>query len=300
MSASDPPSGRPVRPSRRSRVLRVALEGAATLLVAAAVVGHWMNSASATGVLLRVAEDQVSVVVDAWSDEVEVDDAPGYRVLTPWMQDAYCISKTPIEYVLAGNQWVHHNHAPRLAVRSADGSNFWFEEVRIQYAARPERAADVVRDAGGDFAWHHGTMDAYARAVLRETFGAYTAEEIVLQEYLRDATVRAASRRRSSASTFATARDAECRLEPLSTHTKRYATRPRDARATPHRRTTRTSFVTAPRSRRVVTTSPRASSPARRRSTSPTVENYTPARSRSPCDTRAGCDSSAAPSTRTA
>ncbi|MEM9799969.1 MAG: SPFH domain-containing protein [Planctomycetota bacterium] len=153
-----------------------------------------MNSTSNTGTLLTVGADHVSVVIGAFDDSVDVDDAPGMRALTPWLQDAYLVAKSPIEYAMTGNAWKNNNRVPRLAVRSADGSNFWFEDVRIQYAADPDRADEVLRDTGGDFAWHHGTMDAYARAVLRDAFGRYTAEEIVLQENQRDATARAKER----------------------------------------------------------------------------------------------------------
>lgn len=194
MSSSDPSSAIP--PSRKpvQRIARLALEGGAVAAIAAGITVHWMNSSSPTGALLRVDDHQVSVVYDAWSDGVEVDDAPGYRVVKPWLEDSYCISKSPIEYAMRGNEWVNHNLTPRLAVRSSDGSNFWFEEIRIQYAARAERAPDILRDVGGDAAWHHGTMDAYARAALRDAFGRYTIEEIVLQDTLREATAAARAR----------------------------------------------------------------------------------------------------------
>jgi len=196
MSPTQPPSGSSpeVHPRRSRRILRTSFEGVAAVALAAVATAWWMNETSTTGVLFHVDENHVSVLYDAWSDGVTVDDAPGYRILKPWLQDAYAISKSPVEYVMGGNRWEHFNHAPRLAVRAADGSNFWFEEVRIQYAVLPDRSADVLRDVGGEFAWHHGTMDAYARAVLRQAFGKYTAEEIVLQENLRDGTLAAKER----------------------------------------------------------------------------------------------------------
>ncbi|MEM1448618.1 MAG: SPFH domain-containing protein [Planctomycetota bacterium] len=202
MSVPDPPvPAAPVSgpfpegpPSGRRRAARSALEAIAGLGAATLVVLWWINDSSTTGVLHQIDDNSISVIHEAWSDGVEVDDSPGYRVLRPWSQDPYTISKTPIEYTMRGNRWENANLTPRLAVRAADGSNFWFEEVRIQYAVLPERADVVLSDSGGDFAWHHGIMDAYARAVLRDALGRYTVEQIVLQENLRDGT-RAAKER---------------------------------------------------------------------------------------------------------
>lgn len=199
MSVPDAPDRAPrptpvASPRSRRRAAHIVLEVLAGLAVGAVVVALWINDSSTTGALFQVDDHSVSVIHDAWSDGVEVDDAPGYRVVRPWSQDPYKVSKTPIEYTMRGNEWVHANRTPRLAVRAADGSNFWFEEIRIQYALVPDRADVVVRDAGGDFAWHNRTMDAYARSVLRDAFGRYTVEEIGLQENLRDGT-RAAKER---------------------------------------------------------------------------------------------------------
>ena len=169
-------------------------EASAILCVAALGVLYAMSRASSTGFLVSVEDHHVALLVDNRSGDVRVDDTPGFHVLAPWLQDAYRLDKSAIEYVMEGEQRVNDNLVPRLEVRAADGAPYWFENVRIQYAIRPEAAWQVVRDAGADYAWHYGTLDAFARGILAEELGRHTAEEIVRAEVLRDATLRAKTR----------------------------------------------------------------------------------------------------------
>lgn len=170
------------------------LEGTLGLCIAGGLVAYALNSASSTGALLEVQDNHAAAIVSARTGDVTTTDTPGYKVLKPFFEDAYRVVKSPVEYVMKDNLWENHNKVPRLAVRAADGSNVWFNEVRIQYAVDPERAWDVMRDSGGEYTWHNQTMDAYARAVLRDAFGRYNAEEIVRQENLREAKTAAKAR----------------------------------------------------------------------------------------------------------
>ncbi len=182
-------------PARAIR--RIALR----LLEVVAIVGltalgvlYVMKNASSTGFLVEVADHQVALLVDNRDGSVRVDDTPGYHALIPWVQDAYRLDKSPIEYLMKGEQWANYNQVPKLTVRAKDGSSFWFDSVKVQYAIRPEDAWKVTRDAGAEYGWHMGTMDAFARSILRDEFGRHTAEEVVRAEVLRDATLRAKAR----------------------------------------------------------------------------------------------------------
>jgi len=44
----------------------------------------------------------------------------------------YAFDHTTQEYVMAGDDYAGDNLAPRLTVRANDGSNFCFEELKIQ------------------------------------------------------------------------------------------------------------------------------------------------------------------------
>lgn len=199
---SEPPSGsnaskdqNPARQRRRAlRLTPSLLEWALGLGIAAAVIAYWLNSTSSTGTVLKVDDHTVAAIVHAFDETVTLDDTPGYRVIRPFLEDGYSVVKSPAEYRMTGNELVDHNLVPRLGVRAADGSNVWFEDVRIQYGVRPDRVWDVLRTSGGDYAWRHGVLDAYARGCLRDALGLYTAEEIVRQENLRAARLDATRR----------------------------------------------------------------------------------------------------------
>lgn len=180
--------------SRKRRLFARTLELTAILALAALGVVYAMARASSTGFLVEIQDSQVALLVDNRTGEVRTDDTPGFQALLPWLQDAYRLDKSPVEYTMSGDTWVNYNYVPKLSVRASDGSTFWFETVKVQYAIRPEDAWKVTRDAGAEYGWHHGPMDAFARSVLRNEFGRHTAEEITRAEVLRDATLRAKAR----------------------------------------------------------------------------------------------------------
>lgn len=164
------------------------------LLAAVGLVFYWLNESSGTGTVLETQDHEVTAIVDAFSGAVQVDDTPGFRLLRPFLDDAYSVVKSPVEYAMTGNEWKNHNLVPRLSVRAADGSTVWFGDVRIQYGVRSDRAWDVMQDLGGDYAWRHGLIDAYVRSTMRDAFGRFTAEEVVRQDNLRAARIEAKAR----------------------------------------------------------------------------------------------------------
>ena len=167
-----------------------------TAIVGLAGIGvlYVMSRSSETGFLMHIADHEAALLIDNRTGEVRATDTPGYQVLIPWIQDGYWLDKSPIEYRMEGDAWANHNQVPRLVVRASDGAKFSFDTVQIQYAIRPESAYEVTRLAGAGYGWHHGPMDAYARAILADEFGRHTAEEIARAEVLRDATLRAKER----------------------------------------------------------------------------------------------------------
>lgn len=179
---------------RLRRLIARAAELIAILALAVLGVVYAMARASSTGFFVDVEDHQAALFVDNRTGEVRVDDTPGYHALLPWLQDAYWLDKSPVEYTMTGDAWVNDNLVPKLVVRASDGATFWFDTVKVQYAIRPEDAWKVIRDAGAEYSWHHGPMDAFARSVLRDEFGRHTAEEITRAEVLRDATLRAKAR----------------------------------------------------------------------------------------------------------
>jgi len=93
----------------------------------------------------------------------------------PFLMDIYKFDGTTQEYVMAGRGYRGANVAPSLTVRANDGSNFWFDELKIQYELIPGAATTLLRDSGLGNNYKEEWIKAYARSILRDEFGLYSS-----------------------------------------------------------------------------------------------------------------------------
>jgi hypothetical protein len=182
------------RPPRKRRWRRRAVEATLGLLLAPIAVWLVVRATSGNQGLALVLDDEVAVHVDYVRGTRTIVSTPGYRPYVPWAQEVFRFDKSPNAFVMKGNVGVDHNHVPRLLVRANDGSSFWFDELTLQYAVMPDRAALVLEDSGPADAYKQQLVRAHARAILRDEFGRYSAEEVVTPGNLRDATQRSLDR----------------------------------------------------------------------------------------------------------
>ncbi|MCK6448851.1 MAG: hypothetical protein L6Q99_20850 [Planctomycetes bacterium] len=156
----------------------------------------WLGLAHLAGEhgLARVEDGQVAVLVDHVRGESETSGAPGLRPFVPWFQQVFTLDKQPREFRFEGNEKGTLDRWPRLVVRAHDGSSFWFDAFTLQYALIPSAAELVLADSGPRDAYKERLVNAFARAVLRDEFGWFSAEEIVRPENLRAATNEARRR----------------------------------------------------------------------------------------------------------
>lgn len=170
------------------------LELLLTLLLTPLLVLAGLAWASGDAGIARVGDDQVAVVFDHWSGRARAVTTPGRRVFVPWLQQVVLLDKSPIEYRFGGNDKGADNRYPRLLVRANDGSSFWFDAFSLSYAILPAEAARVLFDAGPGEAYKKDLVNAFARSVLRDEFGRFSAEEVVRPENLQLARTRARDR----------------------------------------------------------------------------------------------------------
>jgi len=155
---------------------------AACLAVVGTYLGlRWMGE---DGGVARVADDEIAIILDHLSGDRRVVVEPGHHLFAPFFQEVQRFDKSPNVYTMQGTQREGPNRAPRLDVRADDGSSFWFESSSVHYALIPERAGELLSDSGPGERFKETLVDAYARAVLRDEFGRYSAEEIVLPDVL--------------------------------------------------------------------------------------------------------------------
>lgn len=123
----------------------------------------------------QIEDTEVAVVVNYVSGNREVALDPGFKLYIPFVEEVFKIDKSSQEFVMSGDDYVDANHVPQLTVRANDGSNFWFDEIKILYELIPGDAAVVLEDSGAGDRFKQNWIKAYARSVLRDEFGRYSA-----------------------------------------------------------------------------------------------------------------------------
>jgi membrane protease subunit HflC len=177
---SEPP-GQPPRRRGRGRDDRPPPNVAkivALVLLGVVVLMFLLMVATGQGGFVEVQDTQAAVILNYITGSKEVVTTPGYQIFFPFVQQAFVFDKSPQEFVMQGDVDKDANHVAKLTVRANDGSNFWFDEIRIQYELVPENADFVLSDSGTGEAFKENWVRAYARSILRDEFGKYTAVEV--------------------------------------------------------------------------------------------------------------------------
>ena len=178
---NDPPSGgqsfelRPGgnRPPVNAPRLVVAVTGFLILLVMVA-----LGTMGKLGVTSVTAEE-VAVKINYISGNRTVITNPGFQIYIPFIEDVFKMDRTPQKLLMAGDRALSTNHVPFLTVRAKDGSNFSFDDLEIQYSILPgPEAALLLDDSGPGDGFKREWVRAFARSVLRDEFGKYSAVEV--------------------------------------------------------------------------------------------------------------------------
>ena len=159
----------------------------AVILVVAALV-------SGRAGIVEVNDREVAVIVNYVTGTQEVVNRPGYKIFIPFAEQAFKFDKSPQEFKMSGDRDIDDNHVSKLSVRANDGSIFGFEELTIQYQLLPSEANTVLNDSGQGAAFKQNWVRTFARSILRDEFGKYTAEAIADPSGYTQATVQAQER----------------------------------------------------------------------------------------------------------
>jgi SPFH domain/Band 7 family protein len=127
--------------------------------------------------IIEINDREVGVIVNYVNGKEEVVNQPGYKIFIPFLEQAFKFDKSPQEFKMSGDRDLDDNHVRKLTVRAKDGSNFWFEELTIQYRLVPSAANLVLNDSGEGTSFKQNWVRTFARSILRDEFGKYSAEE---------------------------------------------------------------------------------------------------------------------------
>ena len=183
---ADGPAGRLPDFNRRKVFGFLGLLVLVLLVLGAAVTGK--------GGFVTISDTEVAVIVNYVTGSEEIVNRPGYKIFPPFLAQAFKFDKSPNKFLMEGERDQHANHVSKLTVRANDGSNFWFETLEIQYQIIPGKADAVLRDSGPGEAFKQNWVRAYARSVLRDEFGRFSAEEVADPSNYRIATEDAKER----------------------------------------------------------------------------------------------------------
>jgi membrane protease subunit HflC len=144
--------------------------------------------------IVEVSDREVAVIVNYVTGSQEVVNRPGYKIFIPFAEQAFKFDKSPQEFKMSGDRDIDDNHVRKLTVRANDGSNFGFEELTIQYQLLPSEANVVLNDSGEGAAFKQNWVRTFARSILRDEFGKYSAEEVADPSGYTQATMQARDR----------------------------------------------------------------------------------------------------------
>lgn len=165
--------------------------GVIALLFLVFVVGAFI---SGKGGIIEVKDTEVAVIVNYLTGDEEIVNRPGYKVFIPFFAQAFIFDKSPNKFVMEGEKDRDANRVRKLTVRANDGSNFWFETLEIQYRIDPNMADVVLNDSGPGEGFKENWIKAFARSVLRDEFGRFSAEQVTVMSNLEVAS-RASEKR---------------------------------------------------------------------------------------------------------
>lgn len=126
----------------------------------------------------RVEANEVALRVNYLTGSEEVIPTPGYQFYIPFLMDVYKIDRQTQEYLMKDDRYIGLKIAPKLTVRANDGSNFRFDELKIQYEIIPEASDTILQDSGPGDDYKREWIKAYARSILRDEFGRYSAVDV--------------------------------------------------------------------------------------------------------------------------
>lgn len=125
-----------------------------------------------------ISSEEIGVKVNYMTGSKLVIQRPGYALYIPFIEEVYTFDRTTQQFQMEGKRYKGPDHVPLLTVRASDGSNFRIDDLTILYEIIPGDAVSLINDSGPGTAFKEEWIKAFARSVLRDEFGRYTAVEV--------------------------------------------------------------------------------------------------------------------------
>jgi len=188
------------RSAAASRRARAAVSGALARLGAsrrlkagiAGALAFALVAFAASKSLARIRGGEVGVVVNNLTGGIRVEDRAGYRLLVPWIESFFRLDRRVQTLLMSEGGGGGFRGADAVKVKTIDGSNVSLD-LQATYRLLPERAADVLRNAGRGAAFGELWIRSSVRAMAWREFGKLTTEQMY-DAALRDERARSTVR----------------------------------------------------------------------------------------------------------
>ena len=174
----------------RPPLLVMVAGGLAILVLIVAVLMGVSGKLGVTG----ISSEEVGVKVNYVTGNMEVIQQPGYALYLPFREEIYTFDRTTQQFQMEGTRYQGYDHVPLLTVRASDGSNFRINDLTILYELIPGDAGTVLEDSGPGSGYKEEWIKSFARSILRDEFGRYTAVEVADPTTYKQAPAAAAKR----------------------------------------------------------------------------------------------------------
>jgi len=144
--------------------------------------------------IVEIGDDEVAVVYNNLSGTTRQVETPGNELFLPFIEQVRLLKRSPVELWMKGEERTGAVQVPELRLRATDGTAFRFESFAVQYALRPDAARERLEDSGEVPEDAAAIVEAWVRAILRDEYGGFTTEEVVMRENQKSANAASLAR----------------------------------------------------------------------------------------------------------
>lgn len=143
---------------------------------------------------IEIGDDEVAVIYNQVNGSTREAIGPGNELFLPFIERVWLQRRSPRQLLLEGSVRETAGVVPEVRLRAADGSLVRLGALAVRYALLPNAAQQALEDTGGEETSAVQLVESFTRAIVRDEYGRFSAEEILLRENQNEANVVALQR----------------------------------------------------------------------------------------------------------
>jgi len=156
--------------------------------------GWSLEQLSGDSGLVTIGDDEVAVVYNRLTGSARQIDRPGNVLFVPFVERVHLQRRSPARLVMDGEERVDALRVPALRLRASDGTLVRFESFELQFLPRLDDARVALEDGRAGVAHGARLVEAFVRGIVRDEYGLFNSETIVLRANQKAASARVRAR----------------------------------------------------------------------------------------------------------